>query len=137
MPVPIINKEPNTGRLQKEDNGTVNIADLAVPKTHLFHNGTTVPGDGTKFDNTEGRDILTFDIAGTSTSQVYEFHGVGPGNVDILVTCYRASDSESGTGTSVKGEIWSAPIKGLKQFYVKATTLSGGTAIVTGWAEKA
>ena len=136
MTIAITFKEPTTGRLQREDNTLINVADLMVPKLHTFHDGSVAPADGTKFQNTEGRDVLTFGIGGTSTTQVYEFRGIDDVGNDNLVTCYRSTDLSSATGTSIKGETWDAPITGLATFYVKATSLSGGTSIVKGRSKK-
>lgn len=138
MAIDINKMSPSTGRILKEDSNTINIADLSVPEEHTFHDGVTdisVP-NGLVYNNVHGRNEMTFDIAGTSTSQAYEFRGIGPAGNDNLITCFRATDWESGTGTSVKGETWQATITGLVTFYVKLISLEGGTGIVKGNASK-
>ena len=114
------------------EGNVINIVDSKTPILHVCHDGDTSPNDGEKFENTMGANLYTFGIKGTSTAQVYEFRGVDEAGNDSLITCFRATDYVKGTGTSVKGETWRAPLTGLVRFYVKATTLSGGTSIVRG-----
>jgi hypothetical protein len=109
-----------------------------LPVQHTLHDGVTSIGLplGNIFTNNIGGEVFTFSIGGTSTTQVYEFRTIDHAGNDALVTCYRQSDSEDGTGTSVKGETWHAPIKNIPYFYVKLISLAGGSSIVKGEVSK-
>lgn len=114
----------------------INIADWLYPVEHTFHDNVvnTSEPNGNIYHNIDDREVLTFSIGGTTTAQVYEFRTIDHVGNDSLVTCYRLEDSEAGKGTSVKGETWQAPIKGVPYFYVKLISKSVGTCLVKGEA---
>lgn len=103
------------------------------PKRHTFFDSATATGNGNAY-NCTNETCIKFGIGGTSTTQVYEFRGIDAVGNDNLVSCVRGNDFTVATGTSVKGETWEAPVENLESFYVKLTSIAGGTSIVKGKA---
>lgn len=148
MPTPIINKEPHTGRYQKENNGLVNVADiieavfdqpsgaLKIKKdiiTHTFHNAATQAANGNALTVGEYK-TLTVKITGTSSSRTITFYAKDPdGNLTALMGV-RLSDLATGTSTTGTGEYWQFDVTGVEAVVMDLTAVAGGNVSVTGKA---
>lgn len=131
MTIAIANKEPNTGRLQKEDNNVVNIADLAGGSDITFHDAATVASNGTVVA-VGGFKNLTVEIYGTSTSRTVTFYGKSKSGTLRPMQGVRVSDFAMSLNSTTKDEIWQFDITGLDYVVMDLTAVAGGDVSVKG-----
>ena len=131
MAIPIQNKEPNTGRLQKDDDSLVNIADLATGKTVTFHDNVTTTGDGdSKAIN--GFKVLTLSCKGTCTSITVEIHGVDSNGIDNTLPLFSVVNFAKYTSLTIRDLSFACSVEGMVSVYAKITAIAGGNATIIG-----
>lgn len=120
-----------TGRVVKEDNSTINMADLAYGTDVTFHNAATTTGGGTAFA-VGGYKFLAIEIYGTSSSRTVQFYGVGPSGTNRALMGIRRSDNTTATSTTGTGEMWLFDITGLDYVVMNLSAVSGGNVSIKG-----
>lgn len=131
MTIPIVSKEPNTGRLQKEDNTVINVADLSGGNSVVFQNAITSGANGT-IVSVGGFKSLRIEIFGTATASAVLFMGIGESGVARPLQGVRMSDFAVAISTTTIGEFWQFDITGLVSVQMQVTAVSGGNISVTG-----
>jgi len=122
---------PKSGRVLKEDNSVINLADLSGGNNVVFHDAVTVTGDGTSH-NVGGFKTLTLSCKGTSTSRTIEVHGVDYNGVDNILALFSVVDFTEMTTLTTKDLSVQCSIEGMSSVYAKITAIAGGNATIKG-----
>jgi len=133
LTIPIDSKEPNTGRIQKEDGSLVNVADLTGGNEVIFQNAATTLGNGSVF-TVGGYKTLTVEIDGsdTNTARTVNFYRKSRKGELKSIFGVRTSDGAVATSTTGIGEEWQFDISGKYQIVIDLGSITGGSVTVKG-----
>lgn len=131
--------EPLTGRMRKEDDTPVNIADLLGGTDHTLQDAATAIGNGTAM-NVQGRDTAGIQFFGTTTSATVVFEGTV--DTDPNTTHWAPipgtkarlgySSAESVSFTAAPNEIWQFYVKGMAQIRMRIPAIGNGNLSAIG-----
>ena len=104
-----------------------------------LQNGVTAPGVGTPFVPVDGRNTLSFEITGTSTSRTIVFEIAGPSGKYVPITAYSVNDpsvsaQQTTGGSNDLPESWIVQIPVGWSFRTRVTNVAGGNVKVSGKA---
>jgi len=133
LTTPIVQKEPNTGRLQREDNTILNMADLEGGKDVLFHDAAIIPAVGPDV-LIGGYNTLLVEIYGTSATRLVNFMGKSKSGTARPILGYKENDLTytAANNTISSGELWKFDVAGLDSVSMQVAAVATGNVSIKG-----